>query len=165
MISSSAASSKMTSSAFSSFVKDVKDLYNLALRNGFYLPQQSSSAVNEVMLLNVLQGHYWCPLFKDIKLKPCVKAPVKEVLLNALLKLCRRHMLNVAWIDEKHSPDKDWIVAVLSTLDPNHEIFKKDYVAPPVRRRLQDVETIVLPNELFDGLPLRMSSVALIHDR
>ncbi len=24
---------------------------------------------------------------------------------------------------------------------------------PPVRKRLQDVETIVLPNEIFEGLP------------
>ena len=143
----------MSSSSFSQFVKDVKDLYTLALRNGFYLPQQSSSAVNEVMLNNVLQGNYWCPLFKDIKLKPCVKAPVKDVLLSKLLQVCRRHSHNVAWIDEKHSPDKDWIVAVLATLKPDDEIFKKDYVAPPVRKRLQDVETIVLPNELFEGLP------------
>ena len=33
------------------------------------------------------------------------------------------------------------------------EIFRKDYVPPPIRKRLQDIETIVLPNELFEGLP------------
>ena len=50
-------------------------------------------------------------------------------------------------------PDKDWMVAVIATLNPGDEIFRKDYVAPPVRKRLQDIETIVLPNELFEGLP------------
>jgi hypothetical protein len=32
-------------------------------------------------------------------------------------------------------PNKEWIVTVLATLSPDDEIFKKDYVAPPVRRR------------------------------
>jgi hypothetical protein len=44
-------------------------------------------------------------------------------------------------------------VAVIATLNPGDEIFNKDYVAPPIRKRLQDVETISLPNELFEGLP------------
>lgn len=45
------------------------------------------------------------------------------------------------------------MVAVLSSLNPNDEIFKKDYVAPPIRKRLRDIETITLPSELFEGLP------------
>lgn len=48
-------------------------------------------------------------------------------------------------------------MAVLATLSPDDEIFRKDYVAPPVRKRLQDVETIVLPNEIFEGLPASKS--------
>ena len=42
---------------------------------------------------------------------------------------------------------------MLATLKPDDEIFKKDYVAPLVRKRLQDVETIQLPKEIFEGLP------------
>ena len=45
------------------------------------------------------------------------------------------------------------MVAVIATLSPWNEIFKKDYVAPPTRKRLRDIETIVLPTELFEGLP------------
>jgi hypothetical protein len=30
-----------------------------------------------------------------------------------------------------------------------NEIFDKDYVAPPIKMRLRDIETIVLPTELF----------------
>ena len=40
----------MTSAKFSEFVLSIDDLYNMGIRNGFYLPKQSSSAVNEVML-------------------------------------------------------------------------------------------------------------------
>ena len=46
---------------------------------------------------------------------------------------------------------------VLATLDPENEIFKKDYVPPPIRKRMKDIETIVLRNELFEGLPLSTS--------
>ena len=94
------------------------------------------------MLYQVLQGHYWCPKFADIKLKPCVRAPVKEVLLEKVKKIAIDKGLNIAWIDESHLPDKNWLVAVIATLFSGDEIFKKDYVAPPVRKRLQDVESI-----------------------
>ena len=50
-------------------------------------------------------------------------------------------------------PDKKWMIDIIATLDPDNEIFKKDYVAPPIRKRLKDIETIVLPNEIFEGLP------------
>lgn len=48
---------------------------------------------------------------------------------------------------------------VIATLNPSDEIFRKDYVAPPTRKRLRDIETIVLPNELFDGMPKSTSKV------
>lgn len=52
-----------------------------------------------------------------------------------------------------HLPDSKWLVDVLATLKPDDEIFRKDYVSPPVRKRLREIETITLPNELFEGLP------------
>ena len=50
-------------------------------------------------------------------------------------------------------PDKVWLVNVIATLDPANEMFKKDYVAPSIRKKLQDIATIVLPDKLFVGLP------------
>ena len=73
------------------------------------------------------------------------------------MEICAKKKFNVAWIDEKHTPDKDWLVNVLATLDPENEIFNKDYVPPPIRKRMKDIETIVLRNELFEGLPLSTS--------
>ncbi len=68
---------QLSSNQFSEYVRSIRDLYNVAVRNGFYLPSLKSNAVNEVMLYNVLQGKYWCPKFNEIKLFPCIKAPVK----------------------------------------------------------------------------------------
>ena len=144
---------KMSSSAFSQYVMSIDDLYDMAVRNGYYMPKQTCSAVNELMLFNILQVKYWCPKTEEIRMKSIVKAPLKEVLLSKLMQVCNAWNLNIAWIDEKHSPNKEWLINVIATVDPNNEIFRKDYVPPPIRKRLQDIETIVLPNELFEGLP------------
>ena len=132
----SAASAKMSSSAFSEYVMSIADLYETAVRNGFYMPKLSSSAVNETMLFNVLQEKYWCPRTEDIRMKPIVKAPLKEVILVKLMQVCTARKLNVAWIDDTHLPDKVWLVNVIATLDPANEMFKKDYVAPSIRKKL-----------------------------
>jgi hypothetical protein len=152
-VSAAATSKKMSSSAFSEFIMSIKDLYETAVRNGYYMPKLTCSAVNETMLFNVLQEKYWCPLTVDIRMKSIVKAPLKEVILEKLMQVCRERNLNIAWIDEKHSPNKEWLVHVIATIDPTNEIFRKDYVAPSIRKRLRDIETIVLPDKLFEGLP------------
>ena len=158
-VSAAASGKKMSSSAFSQYVMSIADLYDMAVRNGYYMPKQSCSAVNELMLFNVLQGKYWCPKTDEIRMKSIVKAPLKEVILSKLMQVCTARNLNIAWIDEAHSPNKEWLVHVIATLDPHNEIFRKDYVPPPIRKRLRDIETIVLPNELFEGLPKSTSKV------
>ncbi len=54
MQSSNAPQKNMTSSSFADYVKNTVDLYNLAMLNSYYLPSQKSSAVNELMLYQVL---------------------------------------------------------------------------------------------------------------
>ena len=147
-------SKSMSSTEFGKHILCVKDLYEATIRNGYYLPMKSSSAVNEVMLVNVLKGSYWCPKTEEIKIKNCVRAPIKQTLYNTIQKVCAKKKLNIAWMDELHVPDKKWMVDVIATLDPENEIFKKDYVALPIRKRLNDIDTIVLPNEIFESLPL-----------
>ena len=149
----------MSSAKFSEFVMCVDDLYNVGLRNGYHLPAQKSSAVNELMLINVLKGNYWCPKTEEIRIKNCVKPPLKEVLLAKLWEACAKRGLNIAWIDPQHTPNKKWVIEVLATLEPADEIFRKDYVAPPVRKRLRDIETIVLPDALFADMPKSTSKV------
>ena len=92
----SAASAKMSNSAFSEYVMSIQDLYETAVRNGFYMPKLSCSAVNETMLFNVLQEKYWCPRTEDIRMKPIVKAPLKEVILAKLMQVYTARKLNVA---------------------------------------------------------------------
>ena len=152
-------SAKLTSEKFSEYVMCLDDLYNLAKRNSFHLPDLKSAAINEVMLLGVLRGEYWCPKVEDIRIKNCVKPPLKEIVASKVGETCTSRELNLAWMDPAHIPNKKWLLEVLATLKPEDEIFRKDYVAPPVRKRLRDVETIVLPDELFQNMPKSTSKV------
>ena len=102
-------SSKMSSETFSQYVMSIDDLYNMAIRNGFYMPKQSWSAVNDLMISNFLKGEYWCPKTEEIKMKAIVKAPLKEVILFKLCQICFAHRLNLCWIDDMHVPDKLWL--------------------------------------------------------
>ena len=53
-VSSATNPKKMSSSGFSQYVVRINDLYYMAKRNGFYMPKESSSAINELMIFNVL---------------------------------------------------------------------------------------------------------------
>ena len=147
---------KMTTSSFSEFVMDMSDLYDLGVRNGFYLPSSTSTAINEVALLNILQGLYWCPKYDDMRMRPCPKPPMKELLIEKLMAVAHQKKLNVAWIDDRHLPDKKWLVDVLATLAPSDEIFRKDY-QPPTRQRHKLAETIQLPAALFENMVVSKS--------
>ena len=50
-------------------------------------------------------------------------------------------------------PDKQWILDVISTLNPNHAIFQKGYV--PEKTEEAETRTVYVRNDdgLYDGLP------------
>ena len=55
--------------------------------------------------------------------------------------------------DKGVGPDKKWMLAVLSTVNPNHQFFNKDY--RPERQRKQKKRKREFDNEdgFFDMLP------------
>jgi hypothetical protein len=52
-------------------IQSKSELYEAALRNGFYLPKLKSSIVTEQYLHDVINKRVFCPLYKEIKLLPC----------------------------------------------------------------------------------------------
>ena len=52
------------------------------MRNGYYLPSETATIVTEEYLVGVANGVIWCPLYADIRLKPCVRPPSKQALLD-----------------------------------------------------------------------------------
>jgi hypothetical protein len=135
------------------------ELYDSAIRNGYYLPKYKSGIITENYLTNVILGEIFCPKFSDIKLLPCPSPPDKETLIKWVnnIKSPTGKTFGIGYDD--HTPNKDWLVVILSTYRSDLKIFKKDYVAPPVRKRMRDIETIVLPDELFADMPKSTSKL------
>ncbi len=70
----------------------------------------------------------------DLKFKQCFAPPSKATIVQKLNKIGKDQKISIG-ITEKHVPDKKWMVLVLGHLSPKDEIFSKDYVPPPVRKR------------------------------
>ena len=45
---------------YSNKIRDKKDMYEAAQRNGWYLPSYKSNMVTEAYLLNVIEGTTYC---------------------------------------------------------------------------------------------------------
>ena len=56
--------------------------------------------------------------------------------------------------DEKHFPDKRWLLDVIATYAPGADIFKKDYLPPVKASKLSEIKSIEVPLEFIRGLPL-----------
>ena len=139
-------------------VRSKKDLYEALLRNGYYLPKYKSNMCSEHYLVNVMDGTYSCFKAEQIKLRICPRPPPKDVLLEKFAKLMEKKGLHSGLQEDKY-PDKDWLIAMIATLNPEDEIFRKDY-APPARKNvIEEQKTIRVPAGFFEGLPDSKSKV------
>ena len=128
------------------------DLYDAAIRNGWYLPKMKSSIITEEYITNVITGKVFCPRFSDIKLVPCPKPPEKQLMLKDFARLVNSKKKE-SGIDESHTPDKNWLLAVLGTYNPALPYFKKGYVPPPKNTQAASVTKVQLPENFLEGLP------------
>ena len=81
------------------------DLYEAAIRNGWYLPKYKSTIITEHYLQSVIFGKMYCPKFAEIRLVPCPRPPDKDTLLKDFRKLTSTQRLSTG-IDDVHVPDK-----------------------------------------------------------
>lgn len=88
---------------------------------------------------------------------PCPKPPIKEVLLAKVAAAVMASGHPSTGVDSAHRPDTKWLLDVLSTLSPDDEIFRRDYVAPPRKPALPELRCLKLPSALVQGLPISSS--------
>ena len=97
--------------------------------------------VTEAYLIGVMDKTYFCPRAEDIRIRLCPRPPNKNVLLEKFNKLMLDKGYKSGLIEGKW-PDKQWLLAVISTLNPDDEIFKKDYFPPPRKNIIEEQKTI-----------------------
>lgn len=165
-------------------VRNVKHKYNAMQRNGFVVPAQTSTIVNNAYLdkvsnfalyafsyltfhPQVREGVIWTPRTfyskqfpnsEAVVYKICPNAPSKTVLEGILCTLAKQRNKNLG-IDANHKPDRNWIILAIATLEPDHEIFGKSY-KPEVRQEFGQAPGVMVNNAdgFYTGLPA-LSSV------
>ena len=89
---------------------------------------------------DVIEGKMWLPPIRDIRLLNCASVPPKHILAAEL----HTRMMNLASQGEpfdtifrhtalrvrQNPPVSYWMLAILSTIDPENAFFRKDYVKP-----------------------------------
>jgi hypothetical protein len=148
-----ATTAKVTVDEFSKLIQNRRDLYEAVLRNDWYLPKFKTSMITESYLRNVLTGKTFCPKYSDIKLRPCPRPPNKDLLLKKFLKIALDSGWQSIGIDDKHIPDKRWLLDLVSTFTPDDEIFKKNYMPPAKKNKLSEIKAIELPEMFLKDLP------------
>ena len=95
----------------------------------------------------------YCPKFSDIRLAPCPVRPAKELVVNEVVKtslLCNLYLGDFS----KQQPNKDWLLKVLSTMNPKHYFFAKSYMPPP-RPKKRIAKRLGNEDGFFTDLPNR----------
>lgn len=59
-----------------------------------------------------------------------------------------------ALLIKQKPPSVSWLIMILSSLDPNHEVFAKDYVRPKEEKQQYSSQMVYNPEGFFDGLPV-----------
>ena len=129
------------------------ELYEAAQKNGFYLPKFKCSISTEDYIYGVMLGNVLSPKYRDIKLLPCPRPPDKEALIKYAEKAMADHSKSLG-IDASHTPDKAWLLSIISTFDNQCEIFKKSYLPPPRIERIENKAKVSLPTDFLEGLPV-----------
>jgi len=98
-------------------------------RNGFYLASPNSTLITVQYMLDIKDGVTWCPLYEDVRIRPCPRKPLKQLIIQEVKNELKKKDGNLSnWIDEKHQPDVEWLLVILATLNPEHRYFQKQYV-------------------------------------
>ena len=142
---------------------DKKTLYQSCLRNQ-YLLSPFKDSINTVRFLRGVQSkRYWALKSEDVfTVKFCADPPKKKDMAKILYAVMMSYrklgepmdsgMRRTAKYIRKKPPQFSWMLLVLSTLEPNHEIFNKDYVNP--KQTVAETEFVNSYDGFYEGLPI-----------
>lgn len=100
---------KVTVSQFKEHVRSKDELYDMLVRNKFFLPKLSSTMVTEDYMTSVMLLQTTCPKYSEIRLSAAPSLPIKEVLIAKLEAIAKSNHWNFGF-SEKGKPDKQWLV-------------------------------------------------------
>ena len=147
-------------------VRDKRGYYEACVRNGFIMPSFNQRIVTLDFLNGVRAGTIYCPKVGQVAdAKLCARPPTKEMLVAEIAKNVKQAFDNglvqpggpldvLMEILHKKQADQWWLIKLLYCVNPNSEVFNKDYAYhKPKPPRAAAVAMIGNENGFFDGLP------------
>jgi hypothetical protein len=132
-------------------VGNKKEYYEALERNGFKMPAYKGQFVTSDVLIKIRNGEMYCPRYTDLVVRPCPTPPDAMTIKNELINGIHHSFAN--GMDNSHrprfdellkqleraTPDKDWMLQILSIMTQGqHQYFSKSYVPPPKVRNQND---------------------------
>ena len=118
-------SNKITVEEANRLIKNRVALYYAMENISWFLPRLSSTIVTSDWLMGVRSGKYMCPKYEEIKLRPCINKPPLDLVIKELIQTIDPN--KDFGFDDTHKPDLLWSLRCLSSLNPNHRFFQKNY--------------------------------------
>ncbi len=143
---------KMSLEEAKMLVDNKKTLYEAMQRNGWILPSIKSNCCTVEWMLGVREKEFWCPHVDNYVMRICARPPKKTQLLQILSDcIVKRGKAIDLGFTGGNPPEIPFILKLISTIDPDCEIFKKDYMPP---REIKAVEQVIDNNDgFYSGLP------------
>ena len=145
-------------------IPDGKQLYNALVRNQRLMPPRKDAINTQKFLRGVWTKKYWVMSSPEVVgYKMCADPPSKKQLARILSAVMANYrslgeptdsgIRRTAKQIRKRPPSTNWMLLVLSNLDPANPVFAKSYVAP---KKPKGNEAVFLENQddFFDGLPV-----------
>ena len=165
--------SKLSTAQVRTVVNDRHTMYFSIKRNQLFPPKESEAIMTHQFMKGLIGYElYWLPKIQDIRLLNCVDPPPR----HELAKMVYGFMQGVDTGDAKVNasikrtadlilrkpPNPEWLLAMISTMDPDNLIFMKSYIRPKVNRFAlddeEDSDMVSNPEGWFDNLPLATAS-------
>ena len=108
-------------------------LKEVLTRNGFYLPKSDCFCTLEY-LAAVSQAQVFTLNYEEIKRRPCPRPPTRAILMTEIERVLAPMDQQLSLDNSKCMPEKEYLLTVLATIYPDHEIFERDYLPPPLNR-------------------------------
>ena len=163
---------QITAEVASLKIRTKKHLYQGLINLQFYLPPLESPIITKEFLIDVRFKNTFCPSYEQIKIKPCLRPPstvqAQAIVVEAMQKFIEsnrnksdpvelaRYTLFVEYLS-KSVAEKQWYLAILSTLEPNSPVFQAHYLPKPREEPKQEA-MVDNSDGLFEALPLLNSS-------
>ena len=148
-------------------IPDGKSLYSALVRNQRLMPPRKDAINSQKFMRGVWTKKYWVMSSHEVVgYKMCADPPSKKQLARILAGVLANYrslgepidsgMRRTAKQIRKRPPNTNWMLLVLSSLHPGHEVFDKGYIKPARRQEEQFVASAMVDNEdgFFDGLPM-----------